>query len=238
MNLNGKNYLIAGATSTIATTLINTLSEHGANIYAIARKTSDGWSKGVNFLEADVTQSVNGVAEFLPQQLHGFVYCAGSINLKPFSRLSGDDFLNDFRVNTLGAINLTRDALPALKAAAGASVVFVSSVAASTGMPFHTSISTAKAGLEGFAVALAAEVAAQQIRVNVVAPSLTDTPLAASLLSTNEKKEASAKRHPLGRYGTPNDISSAIEFLLSDNSGWVTGQVLAVDGGMGALKTF
>ncbi|PAW94705.1 oxidoreductase [Mucilaginibacter sp. MD40] len=238
MSFENKNYLIAGAASAIGTHLLTSLAAEGANIYAISRKAGDNWPSGVKYLEADLTKNIDELASFLPQQLHGLIYCAGSINLKPFSRLSDDDFINDYQINTLGAIRITRQALPLLKASGNASVVYISSVAAKTGMPYHTSVSAAKGALEGFALALAAETAGQHIRVNVVAPSLTNTPLAANLLSTDEKKEASAKRHPLGRYGQPQDISSAIEFLLSDNAGWITGQVIAVDGGMGNIKTF
>ena len=104
-------------------------------------------------------------------------------------------------------------------------------------MGFHSSISASKAALEGLAVSLAAELSSSNIRVNVVAPSLTNTPLASKLLNTPEKMEASAKRHPLGKYGEPTDISAAISFLLSEESSWITGQVIAVDGGMGKLKT-
>jgi NAD(P)-dependent dehydrogenase (short-subunit alcohol dehydrogenase family) len=104
-------------------------------------------------------------------------------------------------------------------------------------MPFHASVAAAKGAVEGMALSLAAELAAQQIRVNVVAPSLTDTPLAQNMLSTPEKREALAKRHPLGKFGQPEDISRAIAYLLSDDSDWVTGQVLGIDGGLGKLKT-
>jgi NAD(P)-dependent dehydrogenase (short-subunit alcohol dehydrogenase family) len=128
-------------------------------------------------------------------------------------------------------------AYKALRNSAGASIVLLSSVAAKTGMPYHASIAAAKGGVESLALSLAAEFAAQNIRVNVIAPSLTDTPLASNLLSTSEKREASAKRHPLGRIGKPEDISSSISFLLSEDSAWISGQVLGVDGGMGNLKT-
>ncbi|MCJ8208393.1 SDR family oxidoreductase [Mucilaginibacter sp. RS28] len=238
MDIENKNYLIAGASSAIGTALLKSLTEKGAKVYAIARRRVEEWPAGIEFLEADLSKPVEGLAAFLPEKLHGFVYCAGSIQLKPFTRFTDDDFLHDYQLNTLGATRVSRAALPALKAAGSSSVVYISSVAAKTGMPYHTSIAAAKGGLEGFALALAAELASLHIRVNVVAPSLTETPLAATLLNTAEKKEASAKRHPLGRYGQPRDISEAIEFLLSDKSDWITGQVLSVDGGMGHLKTF
>lgn len=191
----------------------------------------------VSFFKADLTEDLNDLETFLPQQLHGLVYAVGSITLKPFGRLTDEDFLKDFQLNVLGAARLIRHALKPIKNAAGASIVLISSVAARTGMPYHASIAAAKAALEGMALTLAAELAFQKVRVNVVAPSLTDTPLAQGLLNSTEKREASAKRHPLGKIGQPEDISELIAFLLSDNSSWMTGQVIGLDGGLGKLKT-
>jgi NAD(P)-dependent dehydrogenase (short-subunit alcohol dehydrogenase family) len=164
------------------------------------------------------------------------VYCPGSINLKPFHRFSIDEFKNDFEINLLGAVKTIQAALPALKKANGSSVVLFSTVASQLGMPFHASVASAKSAVEGLAKSLAAEYATNGIRVNVVAPSLTDTPLAEKLLSSPEKREASDKRHPLGRVGNPEDIAATVAFLLSEKTAWVTGQILHVDGGMGALK--
>lgn len=238
MGFENKNILIAGAASAIGTALLRSLTDQGAKVYAISRQRPDSWPTDVEFLQADLSTAVDSLTGFLPQQLHGLVYCAGSINLKPFGRLTDEDFLKDYQINTLGAVRIARATLPLLKASGDAAIVFISSVAVKAGMPYHTSISSAKGALEGFALSLAAELANQQIRVNVVAPSLTETPLAAGLLNTNDKKEASAKRHPMGRYGQPGDISGAIEFLLSEKAEWMTGQVLSVDGGMGNIKTF
>ena len=237
MKFKDKNILIIGGSSGIGHQLISLLDSEEANIYTASRSKAEDWPNEVNYLPFDVLENTNQLATFLPDQLHGLVYSVGSINLKPFSRVSEADMLKDFQINVVGAAMVIQQALKSLKASGAASVVLISSVAATTGMSFHTSIATAKAGLEGFAKALAAELANQQIRVNVIAPSLTDTPLAANLLSTDEKREASAKRHPLGRFGTTTDISSAITFLLSDESSWITGQVIAVDGGMGSLRT-
>ena len=172
----------------------------------------------------------------LPDTLHGIIYCAGTINLKPFGRLSLEDFSNDFQMNTLGAVAAVQPNISRLKKAKGAGVVFFSSVAANTGFTFHTSISMAKGGLQGLAIALAAEFAPSNIRFNVVAPSLTDTPLAEPLLSSEERRESSAKRHPLGRFGLPEDMAAAATYLASDQASWITGQVLGVDGGLGKLK--
>ncbi len=161
----------------------------------------------------------------------------GNINLKPFARVSEADLVDDFRLNVVGAALAIQASLKALKNSAGASVVLISSVAARTGMGFHASTAASKAALEGLAISLAAELAGSQIRVNVIAPSLTNTRLAAKLLNTPEKIEASAKRHPIGKSGEPKDISSAISFLLSEDSSWITGQIIPVDGGMGSLRT-
>ncbi|TDE17265.1 SDR family NAD(P)-dependent oxidoreductase [Dyadobacter psychrotolerans] len=237
MNFKGKNILVVGGSSGIGLSLVKFLHENDAVVYVISRSENVDLHEGVKHYQADVTSEFGSIVEFLPELLHGLVYSVGSINLKPFNRLSTDDFLNDYRLNVLGAVQIIQQSLKQLKNAGGASIVLISSVAAKIGLPYHASISAAKGGVEGLALALAAELATQQIRVNVVSPSLTDTPMAQNLLSTPEKREASAKRHPLAKYGQPEDISQAIAFLLSENSGWVTGQVIGIDGGMGKLKT-
>ncbi|WP_159466756.1 SDR family NAD(P)-dependent oxidoreductase [Dyadobacter sp. 3J3] len=237
MNFSGKNILVVGGSSGIGLSLVKFLNENDAAVYVISRNEAGVLPAGIKHLQADITGNTEPIAAFLPEQLHGLVYSVGSINLKPFNRLTSDDFLNDYRINVLGAVQIIQQSLKQLKSAAGASVVLISSVAAKTGLPYHASISAAKGAVEGLALSLAAELAAQQIRVNVVAPSLTDTPMAQNLLSTPEKREASAKRHPLAKYGQPEDVSQAIAFLLSDDSSWITGQVIGIDGGMGKLKT-
>ncbi|MBD1391593.1 SDR family NAD(P)-dependent oxidoreductase [Mucilaginibacter glaciei] len=237
MDFKDKNILVVGGSSGIGLSLVKLLHQQNANIYVVSRSASDEWPENVHFLKADVTGSLDAVEMFLPQQLHGLVYSVGSINLKPFTRLTAEDFMNDFQLNVLGAARVIQQAIKPVKNAAGASIVLISTVAVRTGMPYHASVAAAKGAVEGMALSLAAELAAQQIRVNVVAPSLTDTPLAQNLLSTPEKREASAKRHPLGTIGKPADISQLIAFLLSAESGWMTGQVIGVDGGLGKLKT-
>lgn len=237
MNFQKKNILVVGGSSGIGLSLVKLLHEQNANVYVVSRSASEEWPAAVQYLQADVTGNLDSLAGFLPNELHGLVYSVGSINLKPFGRLTEEDFLNDYRINVLGAARTIQQAVKQLKNAAGSSVVLISSVAAKTGMPYHASIASAKAAVEGLAVSLAAELAAQQIRVNVVAPSLTDTPLSQNLLSTPEKREASAKRHPLAKIGQPEDISRLITFLLSEESSWMTGQVIGIDGGLGNLKT-
>ncbi|RZK75073.1 MAG: SDR family oxidoreductase [Pedobacter sp.] len=237
MDFKEKNILVVGGTSGIGLSLVNILQARQANVYVISRSEPDNLPADVKHLQLDVLQEMNTMSTFLPEKLHGLVYCVGSINLKPLTRLSEDDFLTDYKLNVIGAAKVVQQSLKQLKNAEGASVVLLSSVAANLGMPYHASVSAAKAAVQGLALSLAAELVAQKIRVNVIAPSLTDTPMAQNLLNTPEKKEGSAKRHPMGKYGNPEDISESIAFLLSDNSSWMTGQIIGIDGGMGKLKT-
>jgi 3-oxoacyl-[acyl-carrier protein] reductase len=230
------NYLIVGGTSGIGLELTTELLNQGHTVYVVARtKRNLPDSDSLIFIEGDASTREFAIAG-LPDVLHGVAYCPGSINLKPFNRFADDDFLAEYTLNLLGAVRTLRQTVNALKAAQGASVVLFSTVAAQTGMPFHASIASAKAAVEGLARSLAAEYAAANIRFNCIAPSLTDTPLAEKLLSTPEKREASAKRHPLNKVGTPADMAQAALYLLSPQSGWVTGQTLAVDGGMAKLR--
>lgn len=173
----------------------------------------------------------------LPDSLDGLVYCPGSITLKPFHRLTAEDFTRDFQINCLAAASVIQQALPALKAAEQASVVMFSTVAVAQGMPFHASIAAAKGAVEGLTRSLAAELA-PKIRVNAIAPSLTDTPLAQSLLNNDAKREASAKRHPLQRVGSPQETAALAAFLLSRDAAFITGQIMRADGGLSTLRTF
>jgi NAD(P)-dependent dehydrogenase (short-subunit alcohol dehydrogenase family) len=172
----------------------------------------------------------------LPEVIDGVVYCPGTINLKPFHRITITEFKQEMDVNFFGAVRLLQACLKGLKKSANPAVVLYSTVAVQTGMGFHAGIASAKGAIEGLTRSLAAEWAPSKIRVNAIAPSLTETPLAAALLSSPERKEASDKRHPLGRVGTPEDIAEATSFLLSPKSSWMTGQIIHVDGGMAHLK--
>lgn len=231
-----KNILIVGASKGIGLRTAQLLQSQN-NLITIARNINpDLELLNTRFYPLDVSKdSLDSLAD-LPEQIHGLVYCPGSINLKPFNRLTRADFENDFNQNVLGAVAIIQKVLPNLKKANGASIVLFSTVAAKLGMPFHASIAAAKGAIEGLAKSLAAELAGANIRVNVVAPSLTDTPLANALLNTPEKKEAAGKRHPLQRVGTPDDMAQMVCFLLSDQNAWMTGQIIGIDGGMGSLK--
>jgi NAD(P)-dependent dehydrogenase (short-subunit alcohol dehydrogenase family) len=164
------------------------------------------------------------------------VYSPGTINLKPFHRTSIADFKEEFEVNYFGAVKAIQHFLPILKKSESASVVLFSTVAVSQGMPFHSGIASAKGAIEGLARSLAAEYA-PKIRFNVVAPSLTDTELASRLLGTDEKRRASAERHPLKRVGSAEELAASATWLLTGSSAWMTAQVLHVDGGMSRVRT-
>jgi 3-oxoacyl-[acyl-carrier protein] reductase len=233
-NFANKNILIVGATAGIGAEIYNQLTAQGANVYTIARRPLP--ENEAQHLQLDLSADFQLAESQLPATLHGIVYCAGSINLKPFNRFSEADFLQDYKINFLSAARILQTAMRALKNAQGASVVLFSTVAVQTGFGFHASISAAKGAVEGLTRTLAAEWALSKIRVNAIAPSLTDTPLAANLLSTPEKREASNKRHPLNRVGTASELASAAVFLLSEQSSWTTGQILHIDGGMSSVK--
>lgn len=231
-----KAILVVGGTSGIGQAVVNDLLAQNAQVIVAARREPEGdVADRVTYISLDVTDPGDALSA-LPDTLHGLVYCPGSINLKPFTALKPDDFSADFELNVLGAVRVIKAALKPLRAAKGASVVLYSTVAVQLGLNYHTSVATAKGALEGLGRSLAAELASKQVRVNLIAPSLTDTPLAKGLLGTDEKKEASKQRHPIGRYGEAEDISRATVFLLSDDSSWITGQVLHVDGGLSTLK--
>ena len=165
--------------------------------------------------------------------LDGIVYFPGTIILKPFKRLDLDVFKSDYEINVLGLLNILK--FYESRLSESASLVFISTVAASLGMPFHSSISMCKSSIEALSRTLSAEWA-PKIRVNCIAPSLVNTKLANRFFRNEKQIELMNDRHPLKRTGNTDDISNAIEFLISPNSSWITGQVINVDGGMSTLK--
>jgi NAD(P)-dependent dehydrogenase (short-subunit alcohol dehydrogenase family) len=227
-----KNILIIGGSSGIGEKLSQTLTDN--QVYATFLTNQKENTSHIQYQHLDVLAETLSL-DFLPETLDGLVYCPGSINLKPFERLSPDDFLTDYQLQVVGAVKVLKAVLPKLKKSESASVVFFSTVAVQSGLPYHSQVSASKGAIEGLTKALAAEYA-PKIRVNCIAPSLTDTPLAASLLNTDQKREANALRHPLKRIGTTTDIADFAAYLLSDKASWITGQIFHIDGGMSTLK--
>ena len=233
-----KNVFVVGGSSGIGFDIVKRLAADGHEVYVGSRtkRDLDGIAHA-HHLSLDVTAESMDL-EQLPESLQGLVYCPGSITLKPFQRLTTDDFLADFNLNLLGAVKVIQGSLKKLrKSPDGASIILFSTVAVKIGMPFHASTASAKAAVEGFARSMAAEFA-PRIRVNVIAPSLTDTPLAEDLLSSEQKRQGSADRHPLKRIGTSQEVAQMAVHLLSDEGSWITGQVFHVDGGMSSIRVF
>jgi len=216
--------LLVGASSDISKSLQNNFS---SNYEFISLSSNSDFSSIDNF-------NILDPATFLEiDSIDGIVYFPGSINLKPFKRLSMDEFKKDYDINVLGLLNILK--FYQSKLTIDSSVIFISSVAASVGMPFHSSISMCKSSLEALARSLAAEWA-PKVRVNCVAPSLVNTKLSERFFRNEKQQEQMNSRHPLNKTGNPEDISNAIEFLLSKKSSWVTGQILNIDGGISSLK--
>jgi NAD(P)-dependent dehydrogenase (short-subunit alcohol dehydrogenase family) len=230
------NFVVVGGSSGIGLSLALRLAKDDNRVWVLSRNTNEQLeAKGIEHIKWDVATEEFPI-DRLPSEIQGLAYCPGSITLKPFHGLKQADFQKDLDINLFGAIKAIQALLSALKRANGSSVVLFSTVAARMGMPFHSSIAAAKGAIEGLSVSLAAELAPSNIRVNVIAPSLTNTALASRLLSTPEKVEAGGKRHPLGRVGEPEDISAMAAFLLGAESSWITGQILSVDGGISHIN--
>ncbi len=230
-----KNYLIIGASSGIGKKLADMLANSGNKVYGtFCTRPVQNNVPGVEYHLCNVLDE-NLNFSFLPDSLDGLVYCPGNITLKPFGRIRPEEFVQDYNLQVIGAIKVIQAVLPKIKSSESASIVLFSTVAVKSGFNFHTLVSTSKGAIEGLSISLAAELA-PKIRVNCIAPSLTDTPLAESLLNNEAKREANAQRHPLKRIGNANDIAEMAGFLISDKSGWITGQVFHVDGGISTIK--
>ncbi|MFX0557148.1 SDR family NAD(P)-dependent oxidoreductase [Maribacter sp. CXY002] len=226
-----KNILLIGGSHGIGASIVTKIQENN-KVYVASRTNENLQHENVVHIPFDATKDVLDESH-LPEQIDGFVYCPGSINLKPFKMMGLDTFEADMNLNFFSMVKVVKKIIS--KMGDSGSMVLFSTVAVGTGMPFHTSVAAAKGAIEGFAKSMAAEYA-PKLRVNVIAPSLVDTPLAGRLLNNDKKREAMGDRHPLKRVGNTDDIAEITTFLLGDKSTWITGQIIGVDGGLSTLN--
>ena len=237
-----ETFVIYGAYGGIGSAVARKLHERNVPLHLVGRDDERtrrlAGELDAEFTVGDVTGSAvfSQVADAVGDTCAGLVYAVGTIDLRSLSRFSETDFAHDFRVNAMGAALAVQALLPALKKGSSASVLFFSSVAAQQGFAFHASIGMAKGAVEGLTLSLAAELA-PKIRVNAIAPSLIQTPLAQKLISNEKMAESIAGLHAMQRLGTPEDIARLAAFLLTEESDWITGQIYCVDGGRSSLRT-
>lgn len=230
--------VIIGGSHGIGFDLVKRLVASGRSVVTFSRTRGELDSSGL--LQAGVTAHQYDVTEsdfpkdLLPERIAGFVYCPGSIRLGPVSSVKLDRLRDEFDLNVVGAVKCFQACLPAMKTQGGASAVFYSTVAVDHGITMHSYVAASKGALQALAKTWAAELA-PAIRVNCIAPALTDTPLAKAFLSSDAKRQAMSEKYPMARIGDAADIAAMTEFLLSDTASWITGQTLGVDGGMSGI---
>ena len=228
-----KNYLVIGGSSGIGKEISELLSKENI-VFSTSRNELNESNENIRHIRYNVLEDELDT-ELLPDQIDGFVYCPGTINLRPFRSLKLETFRSDLELNLIGAIKTLQVILSKLQQSPSASIIFYSTVAVKTGMPFHSSVSSSKSALEGLTRSLAAEFA-PKIRVNCIAPSIVNTPLANKFLNTEDKIEKASARHPLNKIGTAKEIAQLTEYLLGEKSKWITGQVINIDGGISSVK--
>ena len=225
-----KTIIVIGGSKGIGKAIVTKLLTY-CKVINISRSTPNISHDNLTHFDCDVTQ------DELPEidNADGLVYCPGSINLKPMSRLSIDDFKDDFEINVLGAVKVIQKYLPILKNGNQPSVVLFSTVAAKLGMPYHASIAVAKSGVEGLVKSLGAELA-PTLRINAIAPTVTNTDLASKLLRNDKMIENITERHPLKKFLSPEEVADMAEFLLSEKAASLSGQIFEMDCGIVSFK--
>lgn len=234
--------LIYGGSGAVGAASARLLKEMGYELHLVGsteeklKKVADELGAGMSVADIRDPEAFKRVSEEAGKELAGLVYAVGSINLKSIRRLEETDFLNDFRLNALGAVLAVQAAIPALRKHSGSSVVLYSSVAVQQGMTMHASLSMSKGAVEGLVRALAAELA-PHIRVNGIAPSLIqNSELSKAILKSQDTADSIAKTHAMKRLGKPEDVAGLTSFLISDKADWITGQIISVDGGRSVIQ--
>jgi NAD(P)-dependent dehydrogenase (short-subunit alcohol dehydrogenase family) len=225
-----KNIVIIGGSKGIGSAIL--LQQLETNmVYNISRNAPDISHPNLKHYAVNVLQDT------LPEieNIDVLIYCPGSINLKPIGSLSIDDFRNDFEINVIGAVKTIQKYLPVLKKGINPSIILFSTVAVKLGMPFHASIATAKAGIEGLVKSLGAELATV-VRINAIAPTITETSLSAGILRNDRMKENMIERHPMKGYLKPEEVAHMADFLMSENAKSISGQIFEMDYGIVTFK--
>lgn len=230
-----KQFVVIGGSRGIGRGIVDQLSQAGDQV-AVYSRTPEGLDSLANVTHTTLDVLSEEIpSDLFPQTIDGLVYCPGSFNAKSIRSLSVETLRDDFEINVVGAVKVIKATLNALKKADHSAIVLFSTVAVARGMNAHASIAASKGAIEGLTKTLAAELS-PKVRVNCIAPALTQTSLMEKFFSTPEKVEALGAKYPLGRTGTVDDLSAAACFLLGDQSQWITGQTIGIDGGMSTVQ--
>ena len=226
-----KNFLIIGGTKGIGKAIVEEVIEHN-KITCLSRNNTDFVHKNYSHVKFDA------LSDDLPDldSIDCLIYCPGSINLKPISTLSLDDFRNDFELNVIGAVRAIKKYLPLLKKSETASILLFSTVATKLGMPYHATVSVAKSGIDGLVKTLGSELA-PKVRINAIAPTITNTDLASKILRNEKVVENMVERHPLKMILSPKEVAKMASFLVSEDASSISGQIFNMDAGIVSFKS-